>query len=78
MRAQEVPDVFLEKSACHGVLMATKALLWSSCDVQTRSYGVLVGDCALMACTLCALHFHDVRTALSRRSHCAFIAFALR
>ena len=34
--------------------------------------------CALSARTLCALCFHGVRTALSRRLHCDFTAFALR
>ena len=34
--------------------------------------------CALMACTLCALRFHGIRTALSQPLHCAFTAFALR
>ena len=33
--------------------------------------------CALTARTMCALRFHGVRTALSRRLHCAFMAFAL-
>ena len=34
--------------------------------------------CALTAHTLCALHFHGVRTALSRRLHCALTALSLR
>ena len=73
MRAQEIPDVFLEKkNACHGVLTATKALLQSSCDVLSRSYGVLVGD------SMRSHGAHIVYTAFSRRSHCTFTAFALR
>ena len=63
---------FSWKSACQGVLTATKALLRSSCGIQSRSYGVLVGD---------SMRSHDAFTALSRRSHCvhcAVTAFALR
>ena len=71
MRAQEIPDVFLEKSACQGVLTATKALLRSSCEVLLRSYGVLFGD------SMRSHGAHIVCTVLSRRSHCAFTAFAL-
>ena len=70
VRSKEIPDVFL-KSACHGVLTATKALLRSSCGVLSRSYGVLVGD---------SMRSHHASTALSRRSHCvhcAGTAFAL-
>ena len=79
MRAQAISDVFLEKAPVtassprpHGVLTATKALLRSSCDVLSRSYGVLVGD------SMRSHGAHIVCTALSRRSHCAFTAFALR
>ena len=71
MRAQEIPDVFLEKSACHGILKVTKALLRSSCDILSRSYGVLFGD------SMYSHGAHIVCTALSRRSHCTFTAFAL-
>ena len=72
MRAQEISDVFLEKNACHGVLTETKPLLWGSCDVLSRSYGVLVGD------SMHSDSAHTVCTAFSRRSNCAFMAFALR
>ena len=79
MRAQEIPDVFLEK-----------APVTVSLQRPRRCYGALVTFyrvptefllailCALKARTLCALRFHRVRTALSRRLHCAFMAFALR
>ena len=63
--------MFFLKSACHGVLAASKALLRSSCGVLSRSYGVLVGD---------SMRSHDAFTALSRCSHCvhcAVMAFAL-
>ena len=62
---------FSWKSACHGVLTATKALLRSSCGILWRSYGVFIGD---------SMRSHDAFTALSRRSHCmhcAVTAFAL-
>ena len=71
VRLQEIPDVFLKKSVCHGVLTVTKALLRSSYGVLSRSYGVLVGD---------PMRSHDAFIALSRRSHCvhcAVTAFAL-
>ena len=79
MRAQEIPDVFLEKAPatassqrprrCYGALVA--------------SYGVpteflLVILCALTTRSLCFHSAHTVCTVLSRRSHCAFTAFALR
>ena len=79
MRAQEIPDVFLEK-----------VLVTASSQRTSRCYGALVTFyrvptefllailCALMARTLCVLRFHGVRTELSRRLHCAFTAFALR
>ena len=72
MRAPAISDVFLEKNTCHGVLTATKALLRSSCDVLSRSYGVLVGD------SMRSHGAHIVCTAPSWRSHCAFTAFSLR
>ena len=79
MKAQENPDVFLEK-----------AHVTASSQRPRRCYGALVTFycvptefllailCALTARTLCALRFHGVRTALSQRLHCAFRAFALR
>ena len=71
-----IPDVFLEKAPatassqrCYGALVAsyrvpTEFLLAILCALATRS-----------------LRFHGAHiacTALSRRSHCAFTAFALR
>ena len=79
MRAQEIPDVFFEK-----------APVTASSQRPRRCYGALVTfyrvptafllaiPCALTARTLCALRFHGVRTAISRRLHCAFTGFALR
>ena len=79
MRSQEIPDVFLEKAPatassqrprrCYGALVAsyrvpTEFLMAILCALTTRS-----------------LRFHGAHiacTALSRRSHCAFTAFALR
>ena len=79
MRAPAIPDDFLEKAPVtasrrrpHGVLTATKALLRSSSDILSRSYGVLVGD------SMRSHGAHIVCTVLSRRLHCAFTAFALR
>ena len=81
MRLQEIPDVFLEKApvtaSSHSLMVsATKALLRSSCGVLSRSYGVLVGDSmrshgAFKVLTFRAPRCHGVRTALSRRLHCA-------
>ena len=79
MRAQEIPDVFLEK-----------APVTASSQRPRRCYGALVTFyrvatefllailCALTAHTVCALRFHGVCTTLSRGLHCAFTAFALR
>ena len=79
MKAQKISDVFLEK-----------APVTASSQRPRRCYGALVRFyrvptefllailCALTARTLCALSFHGVRTALSRRLHCAFRASALR
>ena len=79
MRSQEIPDVFLEKAPatassqrprrCYGALVVsyhvpTEFLLAILCALTTRS-----------------LRFHGahtVCTVLSRCSHCAFTAFALR
>ena len=79
MRSQEIPNVFLEKAhatassqrprRCYGALVAsyrvaTEFLLAILCALTTRS-----------------LRFHGAHiacTVLSRRSHCAFTAFALR
>ena len=79
MRSQEIPDVFLEKAhatassqrprGCYGALVAsyrvpTEFLLAILCALTTRS-----------------LRFHGAHiafTVLSRRSDCAFTAFALR
>ena len=79
MRSQEIPDAFLEKApatassqrqrCCYGALVAsyrvpTAFLLAILCALTTRS-----------------LRFHGAHiacTVLSRRSHCAFTAFALR
>ena len=67
-----IPDVFLEK-----------APVTASSKRPRRCYGAFVTFyrvpmkfllailCALMARTLCALRFHSVCTALSRRLHCA-------
>ena len=87
MRSQEIPGVFLEKkSACHGVLTATKTLLWSSCSVLSRLVAFYRVPTDFLLAILCALttlslRFHVAHiacTALSRRLHCAFTAFALR
>ena len=61
MRAQEIPDGFLEKAS-----------VTASSQRPRRSYGVLVGDSRR------SHNAHIVCTVLSRRSHCAFTAFALR
>ena len=79
MRSQEIHDFFLEKVPataslqrprhCYGALVAsyrvpTEFLFAILCALTTRS-----------------LRFHGAHiacTALSRRSHCAFTAFALR
>ena len=79
VRAQEIPDVFLERVS-----------VTASSQRPRRCYGALVTFyrvptefllailCALTARTLCALRFHGLRTALSRRLRCVFMAFALR
>ena len=79
MRSQEIPDAFLEKGP------AT-----ASSQCQRRCYGALVASyrvptefllAILCALTTRSLRFHGAhiaRTVLSRRSHCAFTAFALR
>ena len=79
MRSQEIPDVFLEK------VPAT-----ASPQRPRRCYGVLVASYRVptefLLATLCALKTRSLRfygahiacTAMSRRSHCAFTAFALR
>ena len=72
MRAQEISDVFL-----------AKAPVTASSQRPRRCYGALVTFyhvptefllailCTLTAHTLCALRFHGVHTALSRRLHCS-------
>ena len=79
MRAQEIPDVFLEKAP------ATASL-----QRPMRCYGALVASyrvptefllAILCALTTRLLRFHGAHiacTVLSRCSHCAFTAFALR
>ena len=79
MRSQEIPDVFLEK-----------APVTASSQRPRRCYGALVAFyriptefllTILCALTTLSLRFHGVHiacTALSRGSHCAFTAFALR
>ena len=79
MRAQEIPDVFLEKApvsassqrsrCCYGALVTF---------YRVPTEFLLAILCALTARTLCALRFHGVRTALLRRLQCALMAFALR
>ena len=79
MRSQEIPDVFLEKE-----------LATASSQRPRRCYGALVVSyrvhtefllVILCALTTRSLRFHGAHiacTALSRRSHCAFTALALR
>ena len=74
MRAQEISDVFLEK-----------AHVTASSQGPRRCYGALVTfyrvPMEFLLAILCALTAHNVHivcTALSRRSHCSFMAFALR
>ena len=79
MRSQEIPNVFLEK------VPATASL-----QRPRRCYGALVASyrvptefllailCALMTCSLRFHGAHIACTVLSRRSHCALTAFALR
>ena len=79
VRSQEIPDVFLEKAP------AT-----ASSQRPRRCYGALVAYyrvptefllAILCILTTCSLRFHGAHiacTALSRRSYCAFTAFALR
>ena len=79
MRAQEIPDVFLEKVPVTASSQGPR----HRCGALVTFYRVpmeflLVILCALTALTLCALRFHGFRTALSQRLHCAFTAFALR
>ena len=80
MRLQEIPDVFLEKAPvmassqrprrCYGALVAfyrvpTEFLLAILCALTTLSLRFHA------ALTLRALRCHGVRTAISRRLHCA-------
>ena len=78
MRSQEIPDVFLEKAAatassqqprlCYGALVA-------SYRIPTEFLLAI-----LSALTTRSVRFHGAHiacTVLSRRSHCAFTAFAL-
>ena len=79
MRSPEIPDVFLEK-----------APVTASSQRPRRCYGALVvfyrAPTEFLLAILCtlttlSLHFHGAHiacTALSRRSHCGFTAFALR
>ena len=72
VRSQEIPDIFREKMACQGVVTATKALLRSSHEILSCTYGVLVGDS--LRSYFISLRFpgaHNACIALLRRSHCA-------
>ena len=79
MRSQENHNVFLEKTPAMAFLQRPR-----------RCYGAVVASyrvpmefllAILCALTTCSLRFHGAHiacTVLSRRSHCAFTAFALR
>ena len=77
MRAQEIPDVFLEKAPvtassqrprhCYGALVTfyripTEFLLAILCTLTAHTLCALRSHCAF---TAFALHFHGVRTALT-------------
>jgi hypothetical protein len=69
--------IFLMTLKLHGVLTVIMVLLRSFHGVITR-YGVLIGDylrlnCASTEFFALPLRFHGAYTALSRRSHCAYI-----
>ena len=79
MRSQGIPDVFLEKAPatassqrprrCYGALEAS---------YRVPAEFLLAILCALTTRSLCFHGAHIACTVLSRRSHCAFTAFALR
>ena len=76
MRTQEIPDVFLEKAPVTASSQHCYVGFVTFYRVPTEFFLAIL--CTLTAGTLCALHFHSVRTVLSRRLHCTFTAFALR
>ena len=79
MRSQEISNVFLEKSPAR----ASSQRPWRCYGALVASYRVLTEFLLAILCALTtrSLRFHGAHiacTVLSRRSHCAFTAFALR
>ena len=79
MRSQEIPDVFLKMRLSrrpHSDQDVATELLWrSTAFLRSSSWRFYAlprrFHCAFTALTLRALRCHGVRTALSRRLHCA-------